>query len=306
MGTGASRRRFGPATAAAAAGLLLGALLTGCGSSSSASRSASAPAKVTAADLTRAADVSTDAAGFKTVMTVTETIPGLGNVTLKGGGSFQEASRAGSMTMNMSLPATATAGLGNGSMQFVLVLDRSVIYAKLPAVLTAALAGAKQWIEIDLSQLGKSPASAGLSSSLMNGFSQMSDPGQYFNYLRAITTGSLQDLGAEAVDGVQTTHYHAAIDLAKLPSVVPAAQRSAIEKLVAMMPKGSSAVQIDVWVDSDNLVRRTVVSEVLSVDGRTETINARQDYPEYGPQPPPVIPPASDVTNISSLIAGSL
>jgi hypothetical protein len=283
--------------------LALGALPAGCGSSSSASHGKRAPAKVTVADLTRAADVSARVAGFKTVMTLQETIPGAGTISMSGSGSFQ-AGRVGSMALNVRGPAAASAGLSNLQMQFV--LDRTTIYVELPATLASKLPGVKPWIEIDLAQVGKAAGIPGLSS-LMNSDSQLSDPGQYFNYLRAVSSGSLEDLGTATIDGVQTTHYHAVIEPSKLPAVVPAAQRSAVEKAVAMMSKTMPAgVPIDVWIDSGNLVRRIVVSEALTVSGQAETVDVQEDFPEYGPQPAPVIPPASEVTNLSALIPSGL
>jgi hypothetical protein len=303
MGTGAPKRRFRPSPAAAGALVLaLGAIPAGCGSSSSASHGKAAPAKATVADLTRAADVSARVAGFKTVMAVQETIPGAG-ISMTGSGSFQ-AGDVGSMALNMRVPAAASAGLSSLQLQFV--LDRTTMYLELPATLASKLPGAKPWIEIDLAQVGKAAGVPGLSS-LMNSDSQLSDPGQYFKYLRAVSSDSLEDLGTATIDGVQTTHYHAVIEPSKLPAVVPAAQRSAVEKAVATMSKTMPAgVPIDVWIDSRNLVRRIVVSEALTVSGQAATIDVQEDFPQYGPQPAPVIPPASEVTNLSTLIPSGL
>ncbi|MGO9792676.1 MAG: hypothetical protein ACLP8S_25125 [Solirubrobacteraceae bacterium] len=302
MGAGTCKRRFGPAAAVAAALVVPAALLGGCGSSSSASHSATAPT-LSAATLTRAADVSAKVAGFKTVMTLNERIPGAGSVSITGSGSFQ-SSRVGSMALNMSVPVAASAGLSNLQMQ--LVLAHTAMYMKLPAALASKLPGGKQWIEIELSQVGKAAGASGLSS-LMSSDSQLSDPGQYFNYLRAASSGSLQDLGTAQIDGVQTTHYHADIDLSKLPGVVPAAQRAAVEQAVATMHKTMPAgVPLDVWIDSSNLIRQIVLSEALSVSGHAATVNVQEAFPEYGPQPAPAIPPAGEVTNLSSLISSGL
>lgn len=298
MGTGAQRRHLG-AFAAAVLVVPAALLAAGCGSSSNSSSSSSAPAKVSAAELTRAADVSTKVAGFKTVMSVAESIPGAGKITMTGNGSFQ-ASRVGSMTINMSMPAAASAGLGNLTM--TLILDHDAMYMKMPASLTSKLPGGKSWIEIDLAKLKGAAGGTGLSS-LMSGDNQMTDPGQYFDYLRAVSSGSLQDLGSATVNGVQTTHYRAAVDLSKLVDAVPAAERAAMAKALALMEKATSGatMPIDVWIDSNHLVRRIVLTETMSVAGKTETVDLQEDFPEYGPQPAPAIPPASQVTNLSAL-----
>jgi hypothetical protein len=317
MGAGfqPGRGRLWRAAAIVAALLAPAALLASCGSSSSASsHSASAsasasahmrtPPKVTAAELTRAADVSTNVAGFKLAMTMHEDIAGTGDISMTGSGSFQ-TDHVGSMTMNMSMPAGAAAGLSN--LQMTLVLNHDQMYMQMPASLASQLPGGKQWLEIDFAQLGNVPGASALSS-MMNSSSQLTDPSQYFDYLRAAAAGSLQSLGTATVDGFQTTHYHADIDLSKLPDVVPAAQRAAIEKAIALMRKSNkvaatATIPMDVWIDSSNLIRRIAFTETLNVQGKPVTIDIQEDILEYGPQPAPAIPPASEVTNLSSLIS---
>ncbi len=298
-------RRFRRAAAAAVA-LAVGApLVSACGSSSSsASHSGNGPAKVSTADLVRAADVSTKVAGFKTVVSIHENLPGMGTLTMSGSGSFQEPSRVGSMTLTMAIPGAAAAAQGLSNLQMSMVLDHTTIYMKLPPALASRLPGAKPWLEIDLAQLGKSGSGSGLSS-LMNSESQMSNPGQYFTYLKAVSSGSLQNLGTATINGVQTTHYHADVDLSKLAILVPAAQQAAVRQTLAQMEKANVAttIPLDVWIDSGNLVRRIVVDETVVAGGKSTTIKVHEDFPAYGPQTAPGIPPASDVTNVSSLVA---
>lgn len=310
-GPGPGRGRVWRAAAIDAALLAAAALVVGCGSSSSASSHnaggsasarKSAPPNVTAAELTRAADVSTNVAGFKLAITMNEDIAGTGDISMTGSGSFQ-TDHVGSMTMNMDLPATAADGVSN--LQMTLVLDHDQMYMQIPASLASQLPGGKQWLEIDLAQLGNVPGASALSS-MMNSSSQMTDPSQYFDYLRAAAAGSLQVLGTATVDGFQTTHYHADVDLSKLPDAVPAAQRAAIDHAIALIRKSSTAVTtipIDVWIDSRNLIRRIAFTETLAVQGQALRLDMREDIPEYGAQPAPAIPPAGEVMNLSSLIS---
>ncbi len=284
-------------------------LVAGCGSSSSASshaadtsKRASVP-KVSAAELARAADVSTNVAGFKLVMSMHETAAGTGAVSMTGSGSFQ-TDHVGSLSVNMSLPAGAADGLT--SLQMTILLDHEQMYMQLPSSLASEIPGGKPWLEFDFSKLGNIPGASALSS-LMDSSSQLSDPSQYFEYLRAAAAGSLRSLGTETVDGFQTTHYHADISLSKLPDAVPAAQRPAIEQLIAEMSKSNATlatIPVDVWIDSNNLIRRIILTESLTLQGKPLTVDIQEDIPEYGPQPAPGLPAASEVTNLSTLLSG--
>jgi hypothetical protein len=94
--------------------------------------------------------------------------------------------------------------------------------------------------------------------SLINNSSSISNPGQYLDYLRATASGSVQDLGPATASGVRTTHYHAIVDLAKVPAAVPGSERAAAQQLVAALRShgASTRAPVDVWIDSAHLIRR--------------------------------------------------
>jgi hypothetical protein len=188
----------------ATAGCAGALLLAGCGSS--------APKQPPTATLSRAAYVSSAAPGYKMTMSLRETVPNAGQVTVTGNGGFNIVpKREGFMTMHLVLPAAATAGLGNLQMQAVFV--PGTIYIKLPPQLATRLPGGKPWLLINLNQLGKAAGIPGLGQ-LTSTSSSLSNPGQYLQFLRATTTGMVKDLGQATVDGVKTTHYRAVVDLA--------------------------------------------------------------------------------------------
>ncbi len=308
MRIGALSGRHARAAAALAAVLAPAALLAGCGSSSNSSASSassSAPPKISPADLARAADVSTKVAGFKLVMTLQENLPGAGSISMNGSGSFQN-SHSGSMNLDLSVPQAAAIGLGH--MQMSIVLANGTMYMKMPAALASKLPGGKQWMSIDLAQVMKLGGGGAGLSSLTSSDSQMSDPTQYFTWLRAVSAGSIESLGTATIDGVQTTHYHADVDISKLTGAVPAAQRPAIQKLMSQLSKisSTSALPIDVWIDSSDFVRQIVLTENLMIKGHAGSVAVQEDFPEYGPQPAPPIPPADQTMDLSSLAGGVL
>ena len=279
-------------------------LAAGCGSSSSGSghTPTSGSAQAPTVSLVRAADVSTATAGYRTTVTLHETVPSLGSIEGTANGSFSPAAHAGAMSIQMQLPPSA----GLGTLQAQMVLSRSALYMKLPQ-LASKIPGGKPWIYINLDQVGKAAGIPGLGS-LVSGTSSLSDPSQYLSFLRATAAGSVKDLGQATVNGLATTHYHAELDLAKLPAAVPAAQRPTIRQLVEALEKNgaTSQIPIDAWIDSSHLIRRIQMaySEPLGSTGQTAMIALTENFLQYGPQPAPAVPNASQTVNLLSLIHG--
>lgn len=279
-------------------GVVLAAGLTaaGCGSSSSGS------AQVPTVSLTRAADVSSAAAGYKVAVTLHETIPSSGTVVANGIGSFSPAAHQGSVNMRLTLPS----GAGLSSLALQMVLDKGNIYMKFPPALASKLPGGKPWVYINIAQAGKAAGISGLGS-LVNSSSSFSNPAEYLNFLRATAAGSVEDLGQATVNGVPTTHYHATVDLAKLPQAVPASQRRSMQQLVnSLESKGAATkVPIDAWIDASHLVRRVQSSFSETVSGQTVKVALNEDFLQYGKQPAPTVPSPSETTNLLSLAQGA-
>jgi hypothetical protein len=202
--------------------------------------------------------------------------------------------------MDMSLPSSVR----TGPLQIQMVLDRSTLYMKLPPRLSSEIPGGKPWVYINLEQVGQAAGLPGLGV-LARSSSSLSDPAQYLSVLRATSVGSVNDLGQVTVNGVRTTHYSAEVDLSKLPDVVPASSRPAIEQLVtALEQRGvTSRMPIQAWIDSSNLIRRIQVAVSEPVDnGQSLTMSLTENFLDYGPQPAPAIPSPDESTNALSLL----
>lgn len=281
------------------AAIAAGAVLAGCGGSSG---SSGATSSVSANAMTLAADVSSHSPGYRAVLSAHESIPRAGLISIQGDASFQGAN--GSMTMTIAAPA-AGALLGNGRMQ--VVMDNGTMYMKLPASLSSKLPGGKPWWSMNLDQLGKQIGISSLSS-LTDG-PAASNPSTTLSYLKATADGSVEDLGRATIDGVTTTHYHAKVDLAKLPAAVPASARAAARQAVAALKKLSpvtTTFPIDAWVDSSHRVRQLTYAEPLSINGQTATMTMKLNFVSFGPQASPSVPPASQTVNVLSLLGGKL
>ncbi len=114
--------------------------------------------------------------------------------------------------------------------------------------------------------------------------------------------GTVEDLGKDAVNGIQTTHYRAKVDLAKLPSTVPAADRASVRQLVSVLQSKGATTQlpIDAWIGSSHLIRRITMSYSEPIAGQSGKVQLREDFLSYGPQPAPVPPRTSETTDLLS------
>jgi hypothetical protein len=274
-------------TAVALGAITTGLLVAGCGDSSSSGN----PAGV---NTVRAAYVSASGAGYQIAMKVTGNAAGH-TIDVTGTGAFDQAAHAGRLTINMNRP---TLGAERGRIDAVIV--GKDIYLKLPASLTGNIPGGKPWLELNLSEIGKSVGTQGLSLLADNPGQR---PAQFLQFVRAASTGSRQALGQRTIDGVSTTGTRATIDLSKVAETLPESEQPGASSAIGSIEKliGLRYLPIEAWVDSADHVRRIVLTETGNVKGQPFSEHVRLDFVKYGPEPMPAAPPADQVTNIMSL-----
>lgn len=262
-------------------------LVVGCGGSSS-------TGKAGGATTVRAAYVSSTAPGYQTAIKVTGTAAGHA-INVTGTGVFSEASHAYRLTLNPSSPAS-----GGANPQIDVVASGTHLYVKVPASLADNVPGGKPWVELNLSEIGKSTGFQGLSSLADN---PGENPAQFVRALRAASTGIVQTLGRQTIDGVSTTGLRTTIDLSKAVDVLPASQRGNASSAIASLEKltGLRYLPAEAWVDSSNHVRRLVLTETGHIEGQPFSENVQLDFVKYGLEPVPAAPPADEVTDITSL-----
>ena len=263
-------------------------LVAGCGGSSSSGKAAGA-------NIERAAYVSSSGAGYQIAMKVTGTAAGH-TINVTGTGAFNQAAHAGRLTMNVSLPA-----LGSENLRIDTVILGTDIYLKLPASLAGKVPGGKPWLELNLSEVSKSVGIQGLSSLSDN---PGESPAHLVALLRSASTGNVQNLGRQTIDGRSTTGSRATIDLSKVVDTLPISARPSASSAIASLEKltGLRYLPITAWVDSSGHVRRIVLSETGRVEGQPFSENVQLDFVKYGLEPAPAVPPANDVTSIMSLL----
>lgn len=131
-----------------------------------------------------------------------------------------------------------------------------MLYQRIPAEATG-LSGGKQWIAMDVNQIATKQGDSGLGQMLA---SAPSNPSDLMVYLTAIE-GQVKTVGQDTVDGVQTTHYDATIDLDKVATLDPAAA-SATKQLEQEL--GSNNLPVQLWVDQQNRLRKISVDENIA------------------------------------------
>jgi hypothetical protein len=250
----------------------------------------------------QAATTSTGSAGYRMTFSMTIGSSALPSaISSRGSGSFDARDHEGSLSVAADLGGKwqIASVLGASTLRLQERIAGPVVYLELPPALADKLPGAKPWIEVNLAKAAAAAGVPGLSSLAQN--PMYSDPSQMLEYLRG-ASGKLTDLGNEAVDGFQTTHYRAQIDLDRVPNLVPASARSAARKSIAALEGLTNLHQlpVDVWVDRKQLVRREQLSVSVSTGGQQLRMRMTADIPQYGPQPAPALPAASQVTDLSA------
>jgi hypothetical protein len=242
--------------------------------------------------VSRAADVTAKAPGFRLAGVLTLSSPVSGTFTEAMSGSFDRADQRGRVT--------TIALVGGRRIQTSELLSRLTVYLDSAAIPNGvALTGGKQWIELNLSRAG---GAIGVSS-----LPTAADPTQFVDYLRAVSS-TTSKAGGEIVRGVPTTHYHAIVDLDRYPDLVPRAQLFPVTRSVKALEAalGAHTIGLDVWVDSHSLVRRLSFSFRECISRTRFQFGMSLDLFDYGPQPSPPLPTASEVYDITPVIASAL
>lgn len=250
----------------------------------------------------KAATVSNQAPGMRMLLAMQVSAAALPSpITATGAGTFDTVRRTGSFNLAMdfgSIPQVAQA-LGSSTLQIEEIMDGTNAYLKVPPAMAGSLGlNGRRWAKVNLAGAAQSAGIPGLSSLVGNPAS--SDPTQYLRYLRA-ASGGVTTVGSESVDGFQTTHYRAKIQLDRVPAAFPPASRPQVRQTVSALERLANihALPVSVWIDGQHLVRRVAFTINETVSGRSLSVAMRLDVPEYGPQPAPRVPPASQVADLT-------
>ncbi len=275
--------------------LVAGAALTaGCGqgavkSSSPATPKPSQNQGLIAASAAATTDAGTARAAY--TMKMTGLAGASGGVTATGTGAVDFATRSSALRMHMTVPQ---AGM---TIDMSERLVGTTIYMHSPLLSGAT---GKPWIKVDLEKFGKA-AGLDIGAAMSTGGS---DPTQMLAYLNA-ASDSIDTVGTEDVRGTETTHYHVVVDLLKIADTVPAGKRAAVRRTFRHEVElvGTRTLPIDVWIDSQGLVRREHMDFSMQPPTATAPVEMEMtiDYFDFGAPVHVVPPPAGQVTDLSDL-----
>jgi hypothetical protein len=256
-------------------------LATGCGTQV-ATTGPTAAAGLTAA-VTR-----TTAQTARIAVTTTMQMQGM-SVSFTESGAFDFARSRG--TLSMSSP-----------MGFTEVFVPPKMYLKMPAGAGASLPKGKSWIAADSGMPGGLAAS-GLGSALPGPpGAGNSDPADLLASLTAIS-GSVTKQGTATIRGVPVTEYRVNVDLAKAAARVPGWERASFTQFAQSL--GTGPIPVDVWVDSQNLVRRMREALHIPVDLGAPAgmvVTQATDFYDFGVPVRVSAPPAAEVASLPQLI----
>jgi hypothetical protein len=175
------------------------------------------------------------------------------------------------------------------------------MYLKVPAS-TRSLPPGKSWIAINTA------ASAGSTGNGMNfsggvgaaSFGNLDgggvNPADLLASLTAVS-GNVTKLGAATVRGVPVTEFRVNVDPAKAARM-PGWEGASFREFASSL--GNGDLPVDVWVDSQNLVRQMQVSQPVSHSPTTITFVQVVDFYDFGVPVRISAPPAAQVVTESS------
>jgi hypothetical protein len=196
--------------------------------------------------LVDAANATAEAGSESTSMTSTVAYEQT-RLELEGEGGYNHATDEGYQHLTVTVPTGDTPVLDEIFVQNVLWMKSELFSAALPE--------GKEWLKVDI---GKAGMRLGFNFKAVMG----TTPADVLKQLQR-TSEPIETVGEEEIDGVETTHYRASID----PAKIPAADR--LQRL-----SGSRYRPIDVWVDGDDLVRQVRFDYTAKVDP-AQTTRAR-------------------------------
>jgi hypothetical protein len=241
-----------------------------------------------------AATKSEAAGGAKVALTVGVDSPD-GNVSVSADGVVDKG-QADIRTDLSQLLAKGGLPAASGSVELRYLQESGdpVVYVNAPA-LASMIPGGKSWVRLDLEQAAKS-AGVDLNQMLAQA---AQNPADVLDMLRA--AGTVQTVGTETIDGVQTTHYQATIDLAKAAGMVGSPAQQAVQHLIDQ--GGPSTIPADVWIGSDGLVRKLTVDETVGTGSDTATVHLNLGLSDYGTAVNVAAPPSDDTLDATGLVA---
>jgi hypothetical protein len=195
------------------------------------------------------------------------------------------ADHTGQLTMDLA----GLAGLGSG--QAEIVFDNLVYYVKLPSGSGAQLPAGKEWLKLDVGNLGESQ---GLDLSQLEQLNQ-TDPSQALDLLQGASE-DFHEVGSAEIRGESTTHYQGTIDLQKVVAEAAPEAKDAYQRLLRL--SGTDTVPMDVWIGDDGYVRKLRFTEQVG----ESSVTVDEELYDFDTDEQVTVPSDDEVLDITALL----
>jgi hypothetical protein len=240
------------------------------------------------------------------------TVPGIDKeLAFSAEGGFDTAAKRSQLSVDLSAVADLMKSFASGfggtvkgdlgspdDWKLDVIQDGEVAYVHFPLIAKQLPAG-KTWVKGDAKTL--STADAGQLKQF--GSLAGTDPRDIFGLLKAVS-GSIEAVGTDEIRGVETSHYRATIDPAKLEKLVPAAQRESLGGLdQSIQQSGLTEIPVEIWVDSEQRVRKLSLDVDTKQPGLAGSMKASLvvEVYDYGKALDLELPPADQVIDAATL-----
>ena len=258
--------------------------------------------------LAQSASTSAESTSGRFSFAMSASVPGGADdvFSLSGEGAFDAASGRSSFALDMSSLAKLLGGLVAGfggagaddlpdfedpaGWKIEVVQDGKVGYVRFPAI-ADQLPDGKTWVRGTAGDI----KAGGMNFQSLESFTR-SDPRDVLEALRDVS-GEIETVGTEELRGVETTHYRALVDPARI-----AKGASFLDPLTSSTGVGD-AVPLDERIDGDGLVRKLAI-EMSSTDpsaSQQGEASLAFELWDYGKPVEIDLPPASQVADASDL-----
>ena len=221
------------------------------------------------------------------------------------GQSFSITGEADVDNEHQKIDMTMDLGMLGGEMQ--IVMDGGVVYMRSPVFADAPT----PWVSMDPEKMD--PATA----AQFGGFGAgTTDPSAYAGLFAGVF--DVKDSGQAEIEGVSTTHYVGTIDLQKVLESFPEMVGEDVdpatkEQLEAAVEQFESLgietkIPFEIWIDEEGMPRRQGITMDFGdlVPGAGDaSLEMTVDYSAFGEPVDVELPKASEVTDVTDLMAGA-
>ena len=187
--------------------------------------------------------------------------------------------------------AALTTELPGGQGQLEVVADGTTLYLRGPNL--AALGVTTPWASVDLERVDDLTGTD---------LEDLQSSGDEASSGLGLLSGAkeVEEVGEEELDGTETTHYRATVDLRRAVEEAGAvSDRAAFEAFVEQL--GDEEIDVDVWLDGEDRVRRLRYEQpVPDQEGATATVTL--DLTDLGVDEQVEVPPSAEATDITDRV----